>query len=225
MRLFADSLVAGAGSGTAALGAVAGVACWIGVCVGAAGVVGQRRVTPATWITIGRGTLGAALLGWAFFPSGGTAAWLSALLFASAGLLDAVDGPIARRTETVSELGARLDTEADGLVVLVGSILVVTAGLAPDWFLAVGAARYLYVAGCWFRRTRGNGIGEDDAELLPAAIYAGTMTAIWVALLPVTEPGLTNPLLTVAGVLLLGSFLRSWLVVTGRVSGRRRLER
>lgn len=219
MRAFVDLLAPGVEPvhGTAALGTVAGVACWIGVCLGAAAVVGERRVTPATWITIGRGTVGAVLLGWIFLPSAGTMAWLSALLFAVAGLLDAVDGPIARRTDTVSELGARLDTEADGLVVLVGSILVVSAGLAPNWFLAVGAARYLYVAGCWLRRRRGNSIGEDDAELLPAAIYAGTMTAIWIALLPVTGPGLTNPLLAVAGVLLLGSFLRSWLVVTGRV--------
>jgi len=201
--------------GTAALGALAGVYYWLGLCLIVRAVVGRTRFTLATGVTVVRGALGAGLVSYPFIAASDGAAWLVPVVFAVAGLLDTVDGPIARQTGSVSKLGARLDTEADALVVLVGSVLVVAEGLAPTWFLLVGAARYVYVAGCWLYRTWGYELGEDNADRLPAAVYAGTMTAIWAALLPVTSPRLTNPLLAVVGLLLLGSFLRSWLVVTG----------
>ena len=39
-------------------------------------------------------------------------------------LLDAVDGQVARRTNTVSALGARFDMETDAFLVLVLSVYV-----------------------------------------------------------------------------------------------------
>jgi len=176
---------------------------------------GAVRITPATWITLGRGALGASLVGFAVISTpDGIAAWLPATIFALAGLLDAVDGAVARRTGTVSALGERLDTEADGLLVFVGAVLVVADGLAPRWFLAVGLARYAFVAGVWLRRQRGLAVGTDDARLATVLPYAATMIGIWTALLPVTTADHTVPLLSVVGVVLLGSFLRSWLVIT-----------
>lgn len=61
--------------------------------------------------------------------------------------LDGLDGLVARRTRTVSETGARFDSEADALLILVLSTLLV----APLgwWVLLAGLARYLLLAAQW----------------------------------------------------------------------------
>ena len=65
--------------------------------------------------------------------------------------LDAVDGRVARRTGTVSALGARFDMETDAFLILVLSVHV-----SRDlgwWVLGIGLARYVLlgvgVAGRW----------------------------------------------------------------------------
>ena len=77
---------------------------------------------------------------------------VAALAFA----LDGVDGWLARRTETASAYGARLDMELDAAFVVVLSALVWTWDRAGTWVLLCGAARYIWwVAEClipWFRR-------------------------------------------------------------------------
>ena len=61
--------------------------------------------------------------------------------------LDAVDGKVARRTGTVSALGARFDMEIDAFLILV---LSVYAGDRFGWWtVALGAYRYLFVAASW----------------------------------------------------------------------------
>jgi phosphatidylglycerophosphate synthase len=70
--------------------------------------------------------------------------WLLGALVTLALLTDLVDGRLARATGTVSELGARLDQEADALL-----ILVLSAVAATDlgwWVLAIGLARYVFGA-------------------------------------------------------------------------------
>ena len=59
-------------------------------------------------------------------------------------ILDAVDGRIARRTGTVSTLGARFDMEVDAFLILVLSVFV-TSSLGA-WVLAIGTMRYVFVA-------------------------------------------------------------------------------
>ena len=61
--------------------------------------------------------------------------------------LDAVDGWVARRTGTVSELGARFDMEADAFFILVLSGYA--AGSLGRWVLAIGRMRYAFVAAGW----------------------------------------------------------------------------
>ena len=56
-------------------------------------------------------------------------------------VLDGVDGWVARRTGTVSALGARFDMEVDAFLILILSVYV---GLSVGpWVLAIGAARYV----------------------------------------------------------------------------------
>jgi len=54
---------------------------------------------------------------------------------------------VARRTGTVSELGGRLDGEVDAFLILALSVYV--APIAGAWVLAIGAARYVFLAAGW----------------------------------------------------------------------------
>ena len=56
-------------------------------------------------------------------------------LYIAAGLSDTLDGAVARRTNTVSERGARLDTAADLMLVVVSFIKLFPALDLPLWLL------------------------------------------------------------------------------------------
>lgn len=62
--------------------------------------------------------------------------------------LDAVDGWLARRTHTESELGARFDMEVDAFLLLVLSAYV-ARGLGW-WVVTIGLLRYAFVVAGWF---------------------------------------------------------------------------
>ena len=106
------------------------------------------RLTAASWVTLARATLAVAVAVLAVdsFTHGIPVALLVTLA-AVALCLDAVDGWLARRTGEVTELGARFDGEVDAFLILALSVYV-----APEcgwWVLAIGAARYLFLAGEW----------------------------------------------------------------------------
>ena len=61
--------------------------------------------------------------------------------------LDAVDGPVARRTGTVTAFGARFDGEVDAFLILVLS--VAAAPTVGWWVVAAGLARYLFAVAGW----------------------------------------------------------------------------
>ena len=142
-------LAATAGLGTA--GWTVGIACAVTIAAalahGLARVPGER-LGPASWVTLARATLavGVAALA-ADSLAHGIPVALLVTLAAVALCLDAVDGWVARRTGEVTELGARFDGEVDAFLILALSVYV-----APEcgwWVLAIGAARYLFLAGEW----------------------------------------------------------------------------
>jgi phosphatidylglycerophosphate synthase len=61
--------------------------------------------------------------------------------------LDGVDGYVARRTGSESELGARFDMEVDAFLLLVLSVYV--APFVGWWVLIIGLLRYGFVAAGW----------------------------------------------------------------------------
>ncbi|HET7351493.1 MAG TPA: CDP-alcohol phosphatidyltransferase family protein [Marmoricola sp.] len=138
-------------SGLAPLGWAAGLACGavLVVCV----AVGQRRygvsaLGPADRVTLARATLACGVA--ALVVDDMLAAPSAALvpLAAVALALDAVDGPVARRTETVSPFGGRFDGEVDAFLMLVLSV-----HLTPSlgwWVLAIGGVRYVFGAAGWW---------------------------------------------------------------------------
>jgi phosphatidylglycerophosphate synthase len=62
-------------------------------------------------------------------------------------LLDAVDGWLARRFRSESELGARFDMEVDAFLMLVLSVF--DASTLGWWIVAIGLMRYAFVAAGW----------------------------------------------------------------------------
>jgi phosphatidylglycerophosphate synthase len=108
----------------------------------------SERLGPASWVTLVRATLavGVAALTAASFAHD-TPVALLVTLAAVALALDLVDGWLARRTATESALGARFDGEVDAFLILALSVYV--AQTHGAWVLAIGVARYLFLAGEW----------------------------------------------------------------------------
>jgi phosphatidylglycerophosphate synthase len=106
------------------------------------------RLGPADWVTLGRAALaaGVAALTADAFVRHISVPTLAGLATAAL-LLDAVDGWVARRTGTASLLGARLDMEVDAFLILVLSVFV--ARTTGWWVIAIGAARYAFLAAGW----------------------------------------------------------------------------
>lgn len=115
--------------------------------------------------------------------------------------LDAVDGQVARRTGTVTPLGARFDMEVDALLVLVLSVHV-----APGigwWVLAVGLWRYLLLAVAaaapWLRR-------QVPARRWRKVVAAVQGVVLVVAATHLLAPSVLVAALTLALALLTASF-------------------
>ncbi|MBO0851797.1 MAG: CDP-alcohol phosphatidyltransferase family protein [Pseudonocardia sp.] len=106
---------------------------------------GSPSLGLADLVTLARAVLvgGVVALVADHFPRGAPAMPLVALASVAL-LLDAVDGHLARRTGTVSRLGARFDMEVDAVLILVLSVQV--AATFGGWVIAVGAMRYVFAA-------------------------------------------------------------------------------
>lgn len=144
--------VLAATTGLRALAIVAGLTCAIAInTLLASGLVktGSKRLGPADRVTLVRATLVAGVASMAADSFlGGSHVMLLVGVTAAALALDAVDGRVARRTDTVSDLGARFDMEIDALLILVLSLYV--SRLLGGWVLVIGAARYVFLAASLF---------------------------------------------------------------------------
>lgn len=205
--------VAGAAVGLTAVSAV------IRRCLEAARrEAGPEPISGATWITLARGAATVVLAGFLFAaPTGGWTLWVPAALFGLAAGFDAVDGAVARATDTVSTVGGRLDVEIDSITVLVGALLAVGFGGATVAFLLVGVARYAFVAGIAARRRRDRPVYGMDPSDRRRAVGAATMIATWLVLLPVPGRSVSWALSVVVLIPFVASFGRDWLVVSGRL--------
>jgi phosphatidylglycerophosphate synthase len=111
---------------------------------------GARHLGPADRVTLSRALLvgGAAALVLDATASGRVPVrWVLVGLVAVALSLDWVDGQVARRTGTVSALGARFDMEVDAFLLLVLSGFV--ADSVGWWVWLIGGMRYGFVIAMW----------------------------------------------------------------------------
>lgn len=171
----------------------------------------------ATVLTLARGVLIAFLAGFLLLPQPTRSlVWLPAALYGAAVLADYLDGAIARLTDHVTMLGARLDTEFDALGILIAPLLAVLYGQLPVWYLSVSAARYLFVFGRWLRQRRNLPVFD-----LPHRKSRRTLAGLQMAFLAVVlSPVATPPITTVAAVFVatpfVAGFVRDWLYTVGR---------
>ncbi len=168
-----------------------------------------ERLGPADWVTLARATLAvgvAALVADSFAEPVPVALLVS--LASLALVLDAVDGWVARRTGTASALGAHLDGEVDAFLILILSVYV--ARSAGAWVLAIGVARYAFLAAghplSWLR-------APLPARHWRKVVCATQGIVLTIAAAQVLPTALTDAALGVALVLLAESFGRDvwWL--------------
>ena len=170
---------------------------------------GADGMGPANRVTLARATLvgGVAALVADSFGRPAPVRTLVAIAVLAL-LLDMVDGWVARRTRTASALGARFDGEVDAFLILVLSVYVALS--TGVWVLAIGAARYAFLAVGWLlpwmRRTL-------PPRYWRKVVAATQGVALTFAVPDVLPRLLTSAVLAVALALLAESFGRDvgWL--------------
>jgi phosphatidylglycerophosphate synthase len=116
--------------------------------VGAAAQHGADALGPADQVTLTRATLAGGVAALIADSFGRPTPVTMLVALAVVGLvLDAVDGWVARHTDSASPFGARFDMEVDAFLILVLSVYV--ARSAGAWVLAIGVARYAFVVAGW----------------------------------------------------------------------------
>ena len=122
---------------------------------------------------------------------------LAALVFVVFSLTDTMDGQLARRTKTVSDLGKFLDPLADKLFVLSVLIVLVQEELVAAWVVVVIFARELLIT---LVRT----VAASQGRALPAAPLGKTKTVAQVAAIVLLILQRPYPLLGLAAMVALG---------------------
>ena len=170
---------------------------------------GSDRLGPADRVTLARATLtvGVAALTAASFEQPVPVTMVVSLA-AIALALDAVDGWVARRTRTTGVLGAQFDAEVDAFLILILSVYV--ARSAGAWVLAIGAARYAFLAAGWVLPWLREPLPPRYWRKVVAATQGIVLTIAAANVLP---PTVTQAALVAALVLLAESFGRDvwWL--------------
>jgi phosphatidylglycerophosphate synthase len=143
------------------------------------------RFGPANWVTMLRLALTATVGGLVVGPFTAATAWIAIALTTAAGLLDTVDGRLARRSGLSSTFGARFDMETDALLILLLSVLAWLHGKAGAWVLLCGLMRYAFVAAGWLwprlgRPLRSTTRGKTVAALqfVGLAVALGPIVAV-----------------------------------------------
>jgi len=111
----------------------------------------KALLTPPNVISLSRGIAAITML---FFPVFSTPFWI---VYCWGGLSDMIDGPIARKMNAVSELGARIDSIADLLFLVCSAIMVFPVIPLPIWIwvwvAAIGVVKTMCII-VWSRRSR-----------------------------------------------------------------------
>lgn len=174
-----------------------------------------RTSTPADRVTLARAVLAsgcAAVASMALVSAVPVRTWWFLALAAATLLLDAVDGAVARRTDTATADGARLDIEVDaGFLVVLGVAVATVLGV---WVLLIGAMRYLYLAASYLRPVLRTPVPPSQFRRVVASVQG---IALLVALAPVVPLILAGAGLMLAFLLLVVSFGHQTVAATRQV--------
>ena len=173
----------------------------------------ETKLNVASTITLMRGYLIIVSLSLVLitYPSYGKMGWLIFVIFGVSGLLDVVDGRVARMYSEETKLGERLDIETDGISILTGSIIVVSYGLAPILFILVGFAWYIYSGLSFLLENDGNPNDNDGKRWLNRLLFVLMYVSIWISLSPPMNPEVSEVFLSVITIPFLINFARGFL--------------
>ena len=133
------------------------------------------------------------------------------LVYAFAGLTDMLDGYVARRTNSESELGARLDSIADLVLVIVCLVKILPAIDVPAWlWVWVAAIVLLKVANV------ASGLVVEKRLVMPHTV-ANKVAGLVVFLFPFAIPlfGITSPAVIACAVATFAAVQEGHLIRTG----------
>jgi phosphatidylglycerophosphate synthase len=111
-------------------------------------------------------------------------AWRLVWTATIAAVLDAVDGPLARRRGEVSRFGARFDMETDAFLIVTLSVLIWRLDKAGAWVLLAGALRYLFVAAAWIWPWMAANLPESWRRKFTCVVQIATLIAAMSPLVP-----------------------------------------
>jgi CDP-diacylglycerol--glycerol-3-phosphate 3-phosphatidyltransferase len=174
-------------------------------------------ITAATWVTLGRGFLVSLVAGFVLGPRpAGRALWFPGAVYALAVLADGGDGALARWTDRVTALGAKLDVTTDAVGLFVAPVVGIRWGRLPPWYLALALAYPTFWLAIRLRRTRALPIHLERLRRDPRArFFAGAqMILVATALLPVLPRAFTWAAATAAMLPTLALFAGEWRLVT-----------
>jgi len=165
----------------------------------------HARFGAANRVTLGRlamSALLAAVIGESL-PHPETIAWVIVVAATVTAVLDAADGPLARRSGLASAFGARFDMETDAWLTLVLCGLILQFDKAGAWVLASGLMRYAFVGAArvwpWLA-------GELAPSLRRKTVCVVQITALIVCLGPIIPRWASSALAALSLILLTVSF-------------------
>ncbi len=164
----------------------------------------RKPVTPADRVTLVRALGASVLLALTLLAAVDAIpprSWWFVVVAVPTLLLDAVDGAVARRAGTASELGARFDQELDAGVVLILS-LAAALTLGP-WVLVIGTLRYVYAAAALVKPRLAAPLPRSDVRRVVAGCQGAALT---LTLAPAVPTAWAAGMVGAALGLLLGSF-------------------
>jgi phosphatidylglycerophosphate synthase len=159
---------------------------------------------PANRVTLVRAVLAGVVALLVVTAYAGSAPVAAIVLLSTVTLvLDGVDGWVARHTGTTSAFGARFDLEVDAFLILVLSVYA--ARSVGPWVLAIGAARYVFVAARWRLAWMQGTVPPRNWCKVVAVVQGMALTTVAAGVL---APAAATVLLVVALALLAESFGR-----------------
>lgn len=181
---------------------------------------GERKILTTfgagNYLTIFRGVMITFLAGFLISPRPpGWLAWMPGVIYILAAVMDLFDGYLARRSNQVTRLGEILDMKLDGLGVLVACLLIVQYGQVPAWYLLVGLARYLFIAGEWVLEKLSLTVFEPPPNPARRPLAGAQMGFTAAVLLPIFSPPGTYLVAGLFALPFLIGFAYDWLVVSG----------
>lgn len=199
--------------------------CWAGQLWYVGHTVDTTRIAStlvglANGLTVLRGGLYAIVAGFVVVPPSTGLAWVPAACYGAGTVLDRLDGAVARSIGEQTDLGTRLDMAFDTFGFVAAPLVAVLWGRLPVWYLSISAARYLFLAGVYWRQYSDRPVFDTPDGDLGKYLAGVQMAFISVALVPTVPSALVwtaAPFVLAPSLLVFG---RDFLAVSGRLPKR-----